>query len=72
MKTAINFGKDNYYLQDEMVLWCRNHLGKGGWGVGLDDTDNLWMVFSAFGNTCFQFRNEADATMFRLRWSDGR
>lgn len=72
MSSSVRFGKDKYHLQGQMEEWCRQHLGNGGWAYKLSDVpDNFWCIQSMFGNTTFTFRNEQDATMFRLVWSGG-
>ena len=62
----VEFGRDKYHLQGEMVKWCKENIGKGGW---LQAEGAVWSVDSAFGTTFFKFVNESDATLFRLRWA---
>lgn len=70
MSASIRFGKDKYHLHVNMEEWCAVHLGAGGWAYTLLDND-VWCIQSMFGNTTFTFRNDADATMFRLVWGSG-
>jgi len=68
---TIEFGKDRYHVVDEMVNWCRDNLGLGGW-VYADPRDweegRRWAVSSMFGNATFYFYDSGDASMFVLRW----
>jgi len=66
---AVEFGKDRYHLQEEMIKWCRTTLGKGGWAANLELSDNNWSVDSMFGNTFFKFKESKDAVLFQLRWA---
>lgn len=64
----IEFGKDRFHQQNEMIQWCKHNLGEGGWG-GYNKTGiKQWAVESMFGNTFFYFRNPNDAFMFKLMW----
>lgn len=79
MSASIEFGKDQYHLQNTMVAWCVDNIGPGSWifnqypkdWTGLLSANGepaVWAVSSAFGTTFFSFLNEKDATMFSLRW----
>jgi hypothetical protein len=59
-----------YHLQQDMIEWCKENFGLGGGWV--EDEVSHWSVSSAFGNTFFKFKREADATLFALRWVNGR
>lgn len=65
----IEFGKDRFHLQDEMIKWCRTNLGEGGWGSYNKAGIKQWSVESMFGSTFFYFRNPHDAMMFKLVWA---
>lgn len=69
--TKVQFGKDHYHLQNEMIEWCKKYISpnygwrkpdKERWG---DD----WGIVSMFGNSFFYFIEERNATLFALRWS---
>jgi hypothetical protein len=64
----IQFGKDQYHLQRDMVRWCEQNLGPGGY-TGVDPYNHSWSWNSMFGSTFFHFKNERDATLFSLKWS---
>jgi hypothetical protein len=73
MTVEVRFGKDRYHQHEEMIKWCKEVIGYGGWSwVTPDSWDRvggkLWLVHSAFGNTVFAFKEEKDASMFILRW----
>ena len=68
----IEFGKERYHTNDDMVVWCRENIGSGGWVFANPDDweeGRKWAISSQFGNTTFYFNDDKDATMFTLRWS---
>lgn len=70
----ITFGKDRYHLNREMEVWCKQHIGPGGWTYGTPSTwegmgDKIWVIFSMFGNTTFAFKDSKHLSMFLLRWA---
>lgn len=75
MTTTIEIGKEKYHLQREMISWCqaqfdtdsRNWYWASSAPESWDDLEK-WCISSAFGKSFFYFKNEADATMFALRW----
>lgn len=73
MSYEVRFGKDRYHQQREMEVWCLECIGNGGWSYSTPKTwdgmaGNLWVMHSMFGHTTFAFKNEADASMFILKW----
>jgi hypothetical protein len=62
-----------FHLRGEMASWCVATFGDSRYWVwnkpktweGMGD----WCMSSAFGNTEFYFKNEADATLFSLKWT---
>jgi hypothetical protein len=66
--TEVWFGKDKYHLHQEMYQWCADHLGEGGWGIPYRNGTSRWGLDVNFGNSCFYFRYEEDATLFALKW----
>lgn len=62
---TITVDKRNYHKRNDMVQWCHENLGDGGW---LSHQGYAWAVESAFGNTFFKFEHEHDATLFALKW----
>ena len=61
-----------------MINWCNKNIGKNYsnewvWNIPDDEfwatTGHVWAIQGSFGNTAFYFRNEADATLFSLRWA---
>jgi len=69
--TRIEVGFDNtrYHQQDEMIQWCRKHIGPGGWEHTIDHVEGIWCVYSMFGNTWFKFDEDKHAVLFKLRWA---
>jgi hypothetical protein len=70
---VIQFGRDRYHLQGDMERWCRQNIGPGQWTCGELNTwkgmtDRQWIIWSMFGSTFFQFRQESDAVLFALKW----
>ena len=73
MTVEVRFDKRRYHLHGDMMNWCNENIGKGGWSYDTPKTwegmdGEIWVVRCAFGNTVFAFKNEADASMFILRW----
>lgn len=70
----ITFNNSYYHLQEEMIKWCQDHIGKNPGGTNWvyaspnDWEERIWCVSSMFGNTSFYFKNPSDATAFSLRW----
>ena len=67
----IHFDRRAYHLIKQMMDWCYDNIGPGGYGMPLDTSDKpqqVWGIDVAFGNATFYFRNEQDAMMFNLRW----
>ena len=59
------FDKHSHHLQNEMVQWCEENIGPGGW---LNEPYYIWHVRAIFGNTFFMFEHEKDAAAFSLKW----
>ena len=73
--TEVSFNNRQYHLQNDMISWCEEHIGMNApyrnWVASKPNSwggMGRWCVASAFGNTYFYFRDEADATAFMLRW----
>ena len=70
----IQFGKDRYHQQGDMIAWCQKNVGNGGWTYGTPKVwegmnDNVWVVWSMFGNTTFVFKEPKHLSMFILKWA---
>ena len=61
-----HFDKDRYHEQREMVRWCEQNFGLGGY---FPEPNQRWRWDSMFGSTFFYFKDERDATLFSLKWS---
>ena len=78
MTISVHYDRDEYSLHPAKEQWCRNHIGKGMWGIprdwkdGINSADARWSINSVFGETFFYFKEEKDATMFILRWGAGK
>jgi hypothetical protein len=68
-RTEVGFDKRQYHQQDEMIKWCRENIGPGGWEHTIDDVEGVWCVYSMFGNTWFKFREDKHAMLFKLKWA---
>jgi hypothetical protein len=67
--TIVEFGKRWYHMHSEMMQWCEDNIGPGGWGsypVG----NETWMIGCNFGHTKFYFINSVDALAFKFRFLD--
>ena len=64
----VHFTKDRYHQIEDMVVWCIDQFGEGGYIYSANNTDQ-WALAIAFGNSSWLFKNSEDATMFALRWS---
>lgn len=77
MTVKLAYGKEFYHLQGQMINWCEKHVGPNpphsdwAWDNITDwNREGSWAIRSMFGITLFYFKNERDATMFVLRWSE--
>ncbi len=73
MTPVVTFGNSSYHLQREMILWCEERFGRGTWVSHTPETWTglpNWTVHTIFGNTTFSFRDNRDATIFALKWSN--
>lgn len=64
--TTVSFGKRWYHRHAEMMGWCTDRLGEGGWEDW--DGSSVWLITCNFGNTKFYFANPEDATAFTLHF----
>lgn len=70
----LKLSKSHYHLQSEIYEWCEEKFGKGAWAsphkgeFPLSSVD--WVMDTIFGNTFVYFKNEQDATLFALRWTN--
>ena len=56
----------------EMAEWLYNNIGPGIAGLqdrSLIDDHHVWYSQVWFGYVLYHFKREADATMFKLKWS---
>lgn len=66
----IEFDKERYHQQGEMIEWCKKNIGPGSWSYHRDVGDgDMWGILSMFGRTSFMFRYDEDAVAFRLVWA---
>jgi hypothetical protein len=63
--TEFVLGKDRYHEIDIIRAWCIQQFGYAVWHRKDEDR---WSWESSFGNTGFYFRDEADASLFALKW----
>lgn len=61
----IEISKRRYHEVNDMVRWCTEQFGQGGW---LAKPYDRWTLEQAFGESSFKFKDEKDATLFTLKW----
>lgn len=66
MSYNITFGREKYHLHREMIEWCRDHIGAGGY---TNDANPVWDLSIAFGHSTYYFKHAKDLEFFMLRWS---
>ena len=55
----IEFGRDRYHQQQEMIDWCETTLVPGGWREPSHERwGDFWGVEINFGNTTFMFERD--------------
>lgn len=64
----VSFSKDRYHQQVEMINWCEQHCGEGGWSAFSRNENARWSVDGMFGHTHFFFKEEKDLVLFTMRW----
>lgn len=64
----VSLGKDRYHQHREIIEWCEENCGEGGYGSFSRDENAKWSVDGIFGNHHFFFKDEKDFIMFTLRW----
>ena len=65
--TTIGFGKRWYHLHDQMIKWCLQNVGPGGW-IESEEPEQAWLITCNFGNTKFYFANSEDALAFKFKF----
>lgn len=65
---TIMLGRDYYSLQGEIMDWCKQNVGPGGWYPSSGDKNFLWAIESSFGHVSISFRNQEDLMWFSLIW----
>jgi hypothetical protein len=69
----ITLSKRRYHEHRDMVDWCSEHIGPGGWSWDTPKTwedmgNKIWVVFGVFGNITFFFKDPKHLTYFILKW----
>lgn len=64
----ISFGRDRFHQHQDMIRWCYQHCGKGGYHAFSKDDNARWSVDTMFGNTHFFFKEEKDVVLFTMKW----
>jgi len=64
----VHFTKDRYHQVQDMVGWCTDQFGDGGY-IHSSVKNQRWALAIAFGNSSWLFKNSEDATLFALRWT---
>jgi hypothetical protein len=63
-KTII--GKEKYHMHNEIMQWCNDHIGDGGY---TQQPNPLWDMVLVYGTATYYFKHERDLVFFTLRWS---
>lgn len=67
----IVIGHDRYHESEDMIKWCREHIGYGDWNRFFKDNlqdDIKWDVEQMFGQTIFRFAEAKDYSKFVVKW----
>lgn len=64
-ENEVDIGKNQYHELREMIAWCKEQFGAGGY---LKDQESQWFLETAFGNSVFYFKQGSHATAFALKW----
>jgi hypothetical protein len=66
-------GRGQYHQHQEMVDWCREHIGLGKWIEWnpniWKEHDLAWTIDASFGYTTFYFKEQEHLAWFLLRWA---
>jgi hypothetical protein len=65
----VHFEKDRYRQVEDMMGWCIDNIGEGGYIFSTNNIERRWALVLAFGKSSWLFKNQDDATMFALRWT---
>lgn len=63
----ITFSKQRYHEVPDMLTWCKQHIGEGGWQYETD-YNRKWFFEQIFGNTTFRFTDAQDYSKFVVKW----
>lgn len=69
----VTLGRHYYAQHLDIIHWCRQNLGPGGWEQEVEDwslEDWNWCVRLVFGNTELTFKNKELAAKFAAHWSN--
>ena len=74
--STTTFQSCSIHQHEEMIEWCRQHIGIGTWWAGFPALPDgmAWCISLNIndriaGRTTFWFKNEQDFIFFVLRWS---
>jgi|688.fasta_scaffold403364_5 hypothetical protein len=62
----IHFDHDRYHQIREIIDWCLENIGEGGY---IGNKQTIWAVATAFGKSSWLFKKKTHATLFALRWA---
>ena len=66
MSYKIDIGREKYHLHNDMMQWCNDNIGPGGYR---QDATLVWDMSMVFGTATYYFKHEKDLTFFMLRWT---
>lgn len=65
----ITLSKQRYHEVPDMLTWCKQHIGNGGWQYSPEGLyDAKWSFEQTFGNTTFRFIDARDYSRFVVKW----
>lgn len=67
----VEVSKRNYHRINHMINWLNERWGQGDYLTAeIIPNDRRWAWRHAFGDTTFFFKNDRDATWFRINWHE--
>lgn len=65
MSYQTKIGREKYHLHNEIMQWCNEHIGNGGY---TQEPNSVWDMTIIFGTATYYFKYERDLIFFNLRW----
>lgn len=65
MSYKTEIGREKYHLHNDIMQWCNDNIGPGGYR---QNTNQVWDMSIVFGTATYYFKYERDLLLFILRW----